>query len=277
MPTETRPKLGILAGGGLLPRRVADAALESGRPVFVVAFEGQTDADVLEGIPHAWMRLGGIGKIFSRLHAEEVRDLCMIGQFRRPTLRELMPDLRGSKLALKIGFNAVGDDALMRGIGDALAEEGFRVVAAYEVFEDLLAKPGVMTRRTPDEDDEADIARGFEVARAIGSLDVGQGAIVQQGIVLAVEAAEGTDAMLARCGPLVREGGGGVLVKARKPQQDKRFDLPVIGVSTVEGAAASGLAGIAVEAGAALINDSAAVIEAADRLGLFVTCVEDAG
>ena len=260
-----------------MPRRVADAALESGRPVFVVAFEGQTDADVLEGIPHAWMRLGGIGKIFSRLHAEEVRDLCMIGQFRRPTLRELMPDLRGSKLALKIGFNAVGDDALMRGIGDALAEEGFRVVAAYEVFEDLLAKPGVMTRRTPDEDDEADIARGFEVARAIGSLDVGQGAIVQQGIVLAVEAAEGTDAMLARCGPLVREGGGGVLVKARKPQQDKRFDLPVIGVSTVEGAAASGLAGIAVEAGAALINDSAAVTEAADRLGLFVTCVEDAG
>ena len=282
MPTEsemsdTRSKLGILAGGGLLPRRVAEAALESGRPVFVIAFEGQTDADVLEGIPHAWMRLGGIGKIFSRLHDEEVRDLCMIGQFRRPTLRELMPDLRGSKLALKIGFNAVGDDALMRGIGDALSEEGFRIVAAYEVFGDLLAKPGVMTRRAPDEVDRADIARGFEVARAIGTLDVGQGAIVQQGIVLAIEAAEGTDAMLARCGPLVREGGGGVLVKARKPQQDNRFDLPVIGVSTVEGAAASGLAGIAVEAGGALINDAAAVTEAADRLGLFVTCVEDAG
>ncbi len=273
--SDAQPKLGILAGGGPLPRRLAEAAMDGGRAVFVIAFDGQTDSGALDGLPHAWMRLGGIGKIFARLHAEGVRDLCLIGQFRRPTLRELMPDLRGSRLAVKIGFNVAGDDALMRGIGDALAEEGFRVVAPYEVMEELLAKPGVLTRRRPDETDSADIARGFEVARAIGAVDAGQGAIVQQGIVLAVEAAEGTDAMLARTGALVRDGGGGVLVKARKPQQDDRLDLPVIGVSTVEGVAAAGLAGIAVEAGGALINDRPAVVEAADRLGLFVTCVED--
>ncbi len=272
--SESKPKLGILAGGGPLPRRLAEAAIDSGRDVFIVAFEGQTDAEATEGLPHAWMRLGAIGRIFDRLHGEAVRDLCMIGQFRRPTLRELMPDLRGSRLAMKIGFNAVGDDALMRGVGDALAQEGFRIVAAYEVLEDLLARPGTLTRRQPDELDSADIARGLEVARTIGTLDVGQGAIVQQGIVLAIEAAEGTDAMLARSGPLVRDGGGGVLVKARKPQQDNRFDLPVIGVSTVEAAAAAGLAGIAVEAGGALINDTAAVTEAADRHGLFVVCVD---
>ena len=267
-------KLGILAGGGPLPRRIAEAALDAGREVFLVAFEGQADAGALDGLPHAWMRLGAVGRVFDRLHAEEVRDLCMIGQFRRPTLRELMPDLRGGKLALKIGFNAVGDDTLMRGIGEALAEEGFRVVAPYEVLEDLLAKPGLLTRRAPEELDSADIARGLDVARTVGRLDVGQGAIVQQGIVLAIEAAEGTDAMLARSGGLVREGGGGVLVKARKPQQDNRLDLPVIGVSTVEAAAAAGLAGIAVEAGGALINDTKAVAEAADRLGLFVISVE---
>ena len=273
--SDSKPKLGILAGGGPLPRRLAEAALDGGRAVFLVAFEGQTDAEAPDGLPHAWMRLGGIGKIFERLHAESVRDLCLIGRFRRPTLRELMPDLRGSRLAIKIGFNSVGDDALMRGLGEALAEEGFRVVAPYEVMDDLLAKPGVLTRRRPEETDSADIARGFEVARTIGRLDVGQGAIVQQGIVLAIEAAEGTDAMLARAGPLVRGGGGGVLVKARKPQQDDRFDLPVIGVSTVEGAAAAGLAGIAVEAGGALVNDAPAVAEAADRHGLFVVCVDD--
>ncbi len=273
--SETKPKLGILAGSGPLPRQVAEAAREAGRAVFLVAFEGQTDPATVAGLPHAWMRLGGVGRIFSRLHAEQVRDLCLIGRIRRPTLRELMPDLRGSRLAMKIGLGAAGDDALMRGIGDALAEEGFRVVAVQEVMAELLAKPGLLTRNRPDELDNADIARGLEVARAIGVLDVGQGAIVQRGIVLAVEAAEGTDAMLARTGSLVRGGGGGVLVKARKPQQDDRFDLPVIGVSTVEGAAAAGLAGIAVEAGRALINDAPAVAEAADRLGLFVICVDD--
>ena len=119
------------------------------------------------------------------------------------------------------------------------------------------------------------MARALEVARAIGELDVGQGAVVQQGLVLAVEAAEGTDAMLTRCGPLRRDGGGGVLVKTSKPQQDRRLDLPVIGVSTVEAAAAAGLAGIAVVAGGALVHDSGAVADAADRLGLFVVCLDE--
>lgn len=272
--SDTKSKLGILAGGGPLPRRVAQSAQDSGRPVFIVAFDGQTDSATVEGLPHAWLRLGGVGKIFSSLHAQEVRDLCMIGRFRRPSLRELMPDLQGSKLAMKIGFGAAGDDTLMRGISDALAEEGFRVVGAHEVMQGLLAEPGVLTRRAPDDLDREDIARGLEVARTIGTLDVGQGAVVQRGIVLSVEAAEGTDAMLARTAAVLREGGGGVLVKASKPQQDRRFDLPVVGVATVEAAAAAGLVGIAVEAGATLIDDARAVTEAADRLGLFVVAVE---
>lgn len=272
---ENKPKLGILAGGGPLPRRVAEAGLRGGRAVFIVAFDGQTDRDAVADLPHAWMRLGGVARIFKRLRSEGVRDLCMIGHFRRPSLRELMPDLRGSRIAARVGLNAGGDDALLRAISDVLAEEGFRVIGAHEILEDLLAKPGILTERVPDEQDRADIARGLEVARAIGALDVGQGAVVQQGLVLAVEAAEGTDAMLDRCGALRREGGGGVLVKARKPQQDQRLDLPAIGVSTVERAAAAGLAGIAVQAGGALIHEPEAVAEAATRLGLFVVCLDD--
>lgn len=273
--SDAKPKLGILAGGGPLPRRVADAALESGRQVFIVAFEGQTNPDTVDGLPHAWMRLGGVGRILDRLHAEAVQDLCMIGPFRRPSLRELMPDLRGTRVAARVGLAAGGDDALLRGVGEVLEEEGFRLVGAHQVLEDLLAKPGVLTKRAPDAQGRADIDRGLEVARTIGVLDVGQAAVVQQGIVLAVEAVEGTDAMLARCGDLRRAGGGGVLVKARKPQQDERLDLPALGVRTVENAAAAGLVGIAVEAGGALVHDPEAVAEAADRLGLFVVCLED--
>lgn len=272
---EDKPKLGILAGAGPLPRQVARAAVDGGREVFMVAFDGQTDAGTPEGLPHAWMRLGAVGRILDRLHAESVRDLCLIGRIRRPSLRELMPDLRGGRLAARVGLGASGDDALLRGIGKALADEGFRLVGAHEVLEDLLAKPGVLTARAPDAQDSADIARGLEVARAVGAMDIGQGVVVQQGLVLAVEAVEGTDAMLTRCADLRRDGGGGVLVKARKPQQDRRMDMPVIGQSTVEGVAAAGLSGIAVEAGGALIHEPVAVAQAADRHGLFVVCLDE--
>ena len=267
-------KLGILAGGGPLPGRLARRCIEIGRPVFVVAFTGQTDPETVDGIPHLWTRMGAVGPTLQRLHAEGVSELCMIGPVRRPTLRELLPDLRGARMAARIGLGARGDDGLLRGLGEALADEGFRLVGAHDLMEELLAKPGLLTRRAPTDADRADIARGLQVARAVGAVDVGQGAVVQQGVVLAVEAVEGTDAMLERAGRLLRDGGGGVLVKARKPQQDSRLDLPTIGVVTVECASAAGLAGIAVEADGALIEDADAVAATADRLGLFVVCLE---
>ncbi len=267
-------KLGILAGGGPLPRKLARTCLESGRDVFMIAFTGHTDMATPEGVPHVWVRLGAVGKAIDRLRREGVSDLCMIGPVRRPSLRELMPDARGTRLAARVGLNARGDDSVLQALNRALADEGFRVVGVHELLDDLLARPGLLSERAPDRQDHTDIARALDVARTIGALDVGQGAVVQQGVVLAVEAAEGTDAMLDRCAGLRRDGGGGVLVKVRKPQQDNRVDLPTIGVTTVERAAAAGLSGIAVEAGGALIHDSAAVAETANRLGLFVLCFE---
>ncbi len=264
-------KLGIVAGGGPLPARLISACSHSGRPVFVVAFSGQTDPMLTgDGLPHVWTRLGAAGSYLGRLHAEGVKDLCLIGNFRRPSLSELMPDFKAAAFLARVGLHALGDDGLLQALRDALELEGFRIVGAQEVVEDLLARPGLLTRAAPDEHAWCDIRRALEVARAIGGLDVGQGAVVQQGVVLAVEAAEGTDAMLDRCAGLRRAGPGGVLVKARKPQQDDRLDLPTIGVTTVERAAGAGLRGIAVEAGGALMADRAAMIAAADRLGLFV-------
>lgn len=264
------PALGILAGGGALPAMLAAAVAGTGRRVFMVAFEGHTDPAAVSGIPHLWSRFGAAGSIIERLRREGVGEVVFAGPVRRPSLGELLPDWRTARFLARVGTRAFGDDGLLRAVVRELEEEGFRVVGLHELLTGLLTTEGPVGRLMPDEVAQRDIARGIEVARGLGALDVGQGAVVQQGIVLAVEAVEGTDAMLGRCAALARGGPGGVLVKVRKPQQDRRLDLPTIGTRTVENAAAVGLRGIAVEAGGSLIVDRAGVAATADRLGLFV-------
>jgi DUF1009 family protein len=169
-----------------------------------------------------------------------------------------------------------GDDALLRSFVDIIESGGFRVVSAAEAAPGLLASAGIFGRHRPSEQDQADIARAVQIVRALGALDVGQAAVVCEGLALGVEAAEGTDAMIARIAQLPEHLRGsqrrrkGVLVKARKPTQDGKTDLPVIGTQTVANAARVGLTGIAVEAGASLIVNKHAVAEAADKAGLFV-------
>ncbi|WP_372396675.1 UDP-2,3-diacylglucosamine diphosphatase LpxI [Azospirillum sp. HJ39] len=268
------PKLAILAGGGTLPARIASAVRGQGREVFVVAFDGHTDPETVAGLPHLWSRFGAAGTILRRLHDEGVGEVVLAGPVKRPSFTELMPDWRTARFLARVGTRALGDDGLLRAVVREMEEDGFRVVGLQELLKDLLTTPGPVGCLTPDAEAERDIARAVEVAHALGGLDVGQGAVVQQGIVLAVEAIEGTDQMLARCAGLARPGPGGVLVKVKKPRQDRRIDLPTMGVITVEKAAAAGLRGIAVEAGGSLLVDRAAVAEVADRLGLFVVGIE---
>ena len=267
-------RLGILAGGGPLPARLAQAAQSGGREVAMVAFEGHTDPDAVAGLPHLWARFGAVADIFAFLRREGVAELVFAGPVRRPAFSEIMPDWQGTKILARLGGRSLGDDGLLRALSAILEEEGFRVVGIHHILEDLLAPAGTLGQHGPDEIANADIARGLEVALALGRLDVGQAAVVQQGLVLGVEGIEGTDALLARCGELRRDGLGGVLVKMKKPQQDRRLDLPTIGVTTVEKATAAGLRGIAVEAGATLMADRAATIAAADRAGLFIVGVD---
>lgn len=268
------PRLGIVAGGGALPGRIAAACRASGRPFFVVALEGQADEATLADLPHAWVRLGAAGRAIELLRQAGVEEVVMAGAVRRPSLAALRPDRRTALFLAKVGRAAFGDDGLLRAIVQTLEEEGFRVVGPNDVLRDLTAGEGVYGAHAPDADAWVDIERGIAVARGLGALDVGQAAVVQQGVVLGVEAIEGTDALIARTASLRREGRGGVLVKVRKPGQETRVDLPVIGVRTVEAAAAAGLVGIAVEAGAALVVDRDAVVAAADRAGLFVVGVK---
>jgi UDP-2,3-diacylglucosamine hydrolase len=270
------PKLGILAGGGTLPSRIIAACRERGREVFVIAFPGQTDTATVAHVPHAWVKLGSVGEALTALRGADVQELVFAGPVRRPSLSELKPDLKAVKMLASIGPRAFGDDGLLGGIVRELEGEGFKVVGIDDVLSGLTMPAGALGQHAPDETARTDIARGMDVVRALGGLDVGQAAVVQQGLVLGVEAIEGTDRLLERCGALRREGPGGVLVKLAKPGQERRVDLPTIGVETVMRAAQAGLRGIAAEAGGALIVDRAAVVAAADAAGLFVVGIDKA-
>jgi hypothetical protein len=268
------PKLAIVAGGGALPAKLVAACRAAGRDYFVLALEGQADDATLTAGPHAWVRLGAAAEAERVLRAAGVEEIVFAGNVRRPSLREIRPDWRAAKVMLRAAVRALGDDKLLRAIIREVEDEGLRVVSVQSILSDALAVEGPYGRHRPDRQARLDIRRGIEVATGLGALDIGQGVIVQQGIVLGVEAIEGTDNLIRRCRDLRRDGPRGVLVKLRKPGQDGRVDLPTIGPHTVESAAVSDLAGIAIEAGGALVIDREAVRGKADAAGLFVVGVK---
>lgn len=263
-------KLGIIAGGGRLPRLLIESCIDTGRDFFVLAFKGQADPGILDGASHQWVRLGAAGTILSVLHQQGVEDLVLAGSVRRPSLMDMRPDIHAMKIFARFGLKGVGDDGLLRALVSELESEGFRVVGVDELLPSLRARAGVFGKHWPDSQAEIDIARGVSVLVALGGADVGQAVVVQEGIVLGVEAVEGTDALIQRCAKLKRKGPGGVLVKLTKLDQETRVDMPTIGPDTVSRAAEAGLRGIAVEAGATIVVDEDRLVEAADNAGLFV-------
>jgi DUF1009 family protein len=265
--------LGVIAGSGGLPRRVIESCRAAGRDVFVLALEGEADREIVDSVPHAWCRLGGAAAGLDLLRAQGIGELVLAGGVRRPTLASLRPDWRAAKFLARVGYRALGDDGLLSAVVKELEREGFRVVGADQLLDEAALPEGPLGRVRPNADALADIAHGMRLARAIGALDIGQAVVVQQGLVLGVEAIEGTDGLLRRCAGLRREGQGGILVKAEKPGQEKRADRPTIGPHTVRLAGESGLCGIAAETGATLVIDRDEVIRLADAAGLFVVGV----
>lgn len=269
----TQPKLGIVAGRGELPRVLIQACQESNRPYFVLALEDTADeaTGIIAGEHCAWIRLGAIGKAFDLMRKNNVTDLVMAGSVVRPRISSLRPDMKGAKLLARIsGQFLSGDNELLSSIVTFLEEEGFHVVGAEEIVRELLTPEGMIGSIYPDKRAQSDIEAGARVARSIGALDIGQAVIIENGITLGVEAIEGTDALIRRCEHLRREDRGGVLVKVRKPQQERRVDLPTIGLQTIESLAQCGFAGVAIEAGASLILNRKEVARRADALGVFV-------
>lgn len=263
-------KLGIIAGGGALPARLAAAAKGAGRDVCIVKLDGYADDPALDDYPYVTVRLGAAAKILDAMRDHACQDVVLAGKVARPSLSSIRPDWRAAKLLMKVGTKALGDDGLLQLVGKELEREGFRLLGAHEILGDLAVNEGVLGAIQPDEQALSDARHGLWVARTLGQADVGQGCVVQQGLVLALEAIEGTDEMVRRSVNYRREGVGGVLVKSAKPQQDKRLDLPAIGMTTIEEAHKAGLRGIALLAGGTMIIDRAPVIARADALGLFV-------
>src|SRR5262245_12427382 len=272
--------LAVICGGGSLPFAVADAAVRRGRRAVLFALRGWADPQRVAAYPQPWARFGQFGRFCRLGRREGCRDIVLIGSVVRPSLWQLWPDVGTMRVLPQLARMLHGGDAhLLAGVARLLEEHGFRLVAAQELAPDILMPEGTIGTRQPTEAARRDIAHGLALLRATGPFDIGQAVVVADAQVLAIEAAEGTDHMLARVAELRRSGrigtGGGVLVKAPTPGQDRRIDLPTIGPQTIEGAARAGLDGLALMAGSSIVAEPERIATLADRANLFVLGVRD--
>ena len=274
-------RLAIIAGSGKLPLFLAEAAREAGEDPFILRLKNEAD-DLWQGFDNAVIGVGDMAGLSALFRKHEITRVVMSGAVkRRPAFGEIRVNLK-SLLKLPMALKTLlagGDDAVLRMVISLIEAQGCEVLGAHEILPGLLATVGPLGSVSPDADALKDIERAADAAETLGRLDVGQGAVAVGGRIVALEGVEGTDAMLARVASLRADGRiskrrKGVLVKLCKPQQDLRADLPTIGVSTVTNAQAAGLAGIAVEAGRALVVEREAVMAAADAAGLFVVGID---
>jgi UDP-2,3-diacylglucosamine hydrolase len=272
--------IALICGGGSFPGAVADAVVRRGRQPVMFAIKGWADPKVVEQHPHHWIALGQFGRFLRLARAEQCRDVLFIGTLLRPPLSQIRLDWKTIRLMPRIALSfRGGDDRLLSGMARIMEDEGLRIVGLSSVAPDVIVPEGVLGRCKPSPADRADIARALDLLATLGPFDVGQAAVVANNNVLALEAAEGTDNMLRRVAELrgqrrvTTPQGVGVLVKAPKPSQDRRFDLPAIGPQTVINTANAGLAGVAVAAGNTIIADATEAIAAADHAQIFIVGV----
>ena len=277
---ETSSPLGILAGSGSIPLYIAERCRNKGRAVYICGIEGTADPKI-EQYPHSWIKWVQLDKVFKQFRKAGVEELVIIGGAKRPKLSNIAIDFGLIRnLPFLLSLTMGGDDEILSSIVGFVESKGFRIKGAHQVAPELTAGSGCMTRKQPNKTDLQDIEKGIETVLKLGTMDIGQGAVVARGYVLCVEAAEGTDQMLKRAEALRQWGSKwlgkrfGVLVKLPKPHQELRIDMPAIGPRTVELAAKAGLNGIAVEAGKVLISEREATLAEADRRGLFILGLE---
>jgi len=266
-------RLGLIAGNGRFPFLVLEAARGAGHEVTVIALKEETFPDLADAAarpPAAavhWISLGQLGKCISILKTAGVSQAVMAGQVKHTKLfADIVPDM--TLLGILMKLKARNTDALISGVADALRDSGISLIDSTAFLAPLLAREGVLTRASLTDEQRADIEFGYRVADTIAGLDIGQTIAVKSAAVVAVEAMEGTDAVIARAGQLA--GVGVRVIKVAKPNQDMRFDVPVIGVSTIEAMKAVGADALSVDAGKTLMIDGDAIVRAADEAGICV-------
>lgn len=262
--------IALFAGKGDLPKTLVRLFQKQDRPFVVLAFNGQTNKNMVQDLPHIWIHYGEVGKALEYIKKNHIKEIVMAGAISRPALTEIRPDWEGVKWLAKIGSKALGDDNLLKLIIRMIEEKGYKVVGPDDLLADILAPEGTLSTLEPDEQAWKDIGRGMEILWALSPADVGQAVVVQEGLVLGVEAIEGTDALIERSASLHRPGLGGVLIKIAKHQQEQRVDLPTIGLETVHKALEAGLRGIAVEAGQTLFLNQEEALKLANSKKFFI-------
>jgi DUF1009 family protein len=263
-------KIGIIAGNGMMPVEIIKSCHARGIEVCVAGLLPFADETAFADVPHTMARLGEVGKMMKFFQSQGTVDLVLAGGIKRPSLKELIPDWEATKMLAKLALKKQSDDNLFRAVIREIEARGFHIRGVEEIVPEMLFHEGVYGRVKPSSEDMDDIARGIEVARALGAVDVGQAVVIQEGRVLAVEAVEGTDMMLSRAATVKKPGKAPVMVKIVKPGQDTRVDLPAIGIQTIEQLKKYGMGGIAVEAGGILVIEREAVVASADAAGIFI-------
>ena len=264
----------MIAGSGMMPVEIIRHCNAIGREVFVVGLETFASEEQLKEAPHIFARIGEAGKIMKAFKNNNVYEIVLAGGIKRPSFKEMIPDWEGMKIVAKLAVKKMSDDKMFRAVMDEIESHGFKVVGIEEVVPEMLFREGIYGKVKPSKEDLDDIQRGITVAKALGAVDVGQAVVVQEGMVLAVEAIEGTDMMLSRAAMVKKAGKSPVLVKVLKPGQDMRVDLPAMGLQTVEQLKKYGIGGMAVEAGGILLIERDAVIQMADKEGIFIIGVK---
>jgi UDP-2,3-diacylglucosamine hydrolase len=283
-------KLGLIAGNGRFPFLILDAARAQGLSVAVAAIREETDAEIDEraasdsGVTVHWLSLGELSRLIDTFHKEGVTRAVMAGQVKHKQIfSSIRPDWRLAKLLLNLRTR--NTDMLLGAVAKVLGDEGIELISSTAFLEPLLAQEGALTERAPDEEERKDIEYGLGVARAVAGFDIGQTVVVAAQACVAVEAMEGTDAAIERAGELMRSldedtpGEASTLarrltiVKVAKPNQDMRFDVPVIGMRTVDAMLKAGATCLSLEAGRTLLFDREAVLQRANEEGIAIVAV----
>lgn len=268
-------KLGIIAANGGLSKKLINLAKDE-FDIFVVAIKNESDSSVLDNINHIWINIGEIGKAIDALNLANIKDLVFAGSLKKPDIFNLKVDAVGAKLLAKIAKDKFfGDNKLLSSVTEFLSERGFNIIGVQEILNNLVVEAGNFTTSHPNEEDLNDIELAVKVVKQLGDLDIGQGAIVQDRIVLGVEAIEGTDGLIERCGKLkITKNYSGVLVKCSKPNQELRMDLPTIGIDTIKKMHEAGFKGIVIEAKKSIFLDQIEVVEYANKYGMFISAID---
>lgn len=279
----TQPPLGLLAGWGRFPLVVAEKAQSLGKPVFCVGIKHEADLALQQQVDEfAWSGIAKLGRIIRLFKQAGCKQIVMCGKIHKHRFLyapwrflSLVPDLRCIRFWYRRQLRDRKDDTLMLAMIDEFKQDGMEFGSALDFYPDLLAPEGVLTRRQPTPSEQSDITFGWELAKEMGRLDIGQSVCVKEQAVLAIEAIEGTDAAIKRAGDLCPQGGFTV-VKVAKPQQDMRFDVPTIGLFTIDNVIQAGATTLAIEAGKTIILDRDAVIDMADRYGVSIVAWREA-